>query len=88
MKAGATLFRFRMIVMAAVIFVGFWAPWVQFWAVGSRITLLEWLALEISRTGLVSFTVATPLVIVCGSLIAALGAVLRIWGSAWLGPGV
>src|SRR5208337_3487329 len=48
----------------------------------------EWLALELSRTGLVTFAVATAVVIVCGALIAAIGAVLRIWGSAWLGHGI
>jgi len=74
--------------MAVIICLGFWAPWIQAWGIGSRISLLEWLALELSRTGLVSFTVATPVVIACGALIAGLGAVLRIWGSAWLGHGV
>ena len=88
MKASAALFRFRMIVMAAIVGVGFWAPWIQFWNIASRIPLLEWLPLEISRLGLIRFTVATPVVIVAGSLIAFIGAVLRIWGSAWLGHGV
>ena len=77
-----------MAIMAAIVIVGFWAPWIQLWGIGSRISLLEWLALEFSRLGLLSFTVATPVVIVCGSLIAAIGAVLRIWGAAWLGHGV
>jgi protein-S-isoprenylcysteine O-methyltransferase Ste14 len=88
MNARALVFRFRMVVMAAIIIVGFWSPWVQLWGIGSRISLLEWLALEISRLGLLRFTVATPVVIVCGALIAALAAVLRIWGSAWLGHGI
>jgi protein-S-isoprenylcysteine O-methyltransferase Ste14 len=74
--------------MAVIICLGFWAPWVQLWGIGSRISLIEWLALEISRLGLLRFTLATPIVIVCGALIAAMGAVLRIWGSAWLGHGV
>ncbi|MGO9337920.1 MAG: methyltransferase family protein [Terracidiphilus sp.] len=88
MKASAFLFRFHMIITAVIIGVGFWAPWVQFWGIGSRIPLLEGLPLELSRLGLLSFTVATPVVIVGGALIAAMGAVLRIWGSAWLGHGV
>jgi len=74
--------------MALIIGIGFSTPWVELWDIGSRITLLEWLALELSRLGLLSFTVATPVVIVCGALVAALGAWLRIWGSAWLGHGV
>jgi len=88
MRSGSFVFRFRMVFMAVIIGLGFSAPWVELWGVGSRITLLEWLALEMSRLGLVSFSVATPAVIVSGALVAAVGAWLRIWGSAWLGHGV
>jgi len=88
MKLSAFLFRYRMVINMAIIVLGFWAPWIQYGGIGSRILLLEWLALEISRTGLLSFTNAAPAVIVCGSLVAALGAVLRVWGAAWLGHSV
>jgi protein-S-isoprenylcysteine O-methyltransferase Ste14 len=88
MKASAFLFRYRMVINMVIIVLGFWAPWIQYAGIGSRILLLEWLALQISRTGLLSFTVATPLLIVCGALVAAVAAVLRIWGAAWLGHGV
>src|ERR1700689_2250890 len=88
MKASAVLFRYRMAINTAIIILGFWAPWVQLGGVGTRISLLEWLALELSRTGLLSFTVATDVVILSGAFIAAIGAILRIWGSAWLGHGV
>jgi protein-S-isoprenylcysteine O-methyltransferase Ste14 len=88
MKASAFLFRYRMAINTAIIVLGFWAPWIQLWGVGTRISLLEWLAVELSRLGLFSFTVATPVVILSGAFIAAIGAVLRIWGSAWLGHGV
>lgn len=88
MNSSAVVFRLRMVIMAAIIFLGFWAPWVQLLHLGSRISLLEWLALEISRSGLLSFTVATPAVIVCGAIVAGLGALLRISGSAWLGHDV
>lgn len=74
-----------MACLAVIICTGFWAPWIELWGIGSRITLLEWLALEISRLGLLRFTVATPAVIACGALVAALAVVFRIWGSAWLG---
>lgn len=82
---GAVLFRFRMPVIASIVIIGFWSPWIHFRHIGNPIPLLEWLALEISRTGLLSFTLAAPVVIVCGSVIAALGAGLRVWGSAFLG---
>ncbi len=88
MKASEVLFRFRMLINAAIVILGFWAPWARFWNIGSRIALLEWLPLEISRLGLLSFAAATPVVIVCGALVAAIGAFLRIWGSAWLGYGI
>jgi len=88
MKASTTLFRFRTLFLTIIMCIGFWAPWIELCGIGSRITLLEWLALEISRLGLLRFTLATPAVIVCGALIAAMGAAFRIWGSAWLGHSV
>ena len=91
MKATRFEFRFRMVIMVVVIFLGFWSPWIEFlgmhgWFAG-RMSLLEALALEISRLGLVSFTIATPIVIIVVALIAAKAAVFRIWGTAYLGPG-
>lgn len=88
MKASAFLFRYRMVINLVIIVLGLWAPWIQYARIGSRMLLLEWLALEISRAGLLSFTNAAPAVIVFGSLVAGLGAVLRVWGAAWLGHGV
>jgi protein-S-isoprenylcysteine O-methyltransferase Ste14 len=86
MKASAIEFRLRMVINMVIICLGFWAPWIEIWGIGSRITLLEWLALELSRLGLLSFTVAAPVVIVAAALIAAIAAILRVWGAAWLGP--
>ncbi|HTB97487.1 MAG TPA: isoprenylcysteine carboxylmethyltransferase family protein [Terracidiphilus sp.] len=85
MGASALEFRLRLAINVVIIVLGFWSPWIEQWGVGRRISLLEWLALELSRTGIASFTVATPIVIVVGSLIAALGAFLRVWGTAYLG---
>src|SRR5271166_441698 len=85
MKVSTILFRFRTVFLTVIMCLGFWAPWIELWGIGSRIPLLEWLALEISRLGLVRFTLATPVVIVCGAFIAAMAVVFRIWGSAWLG---
>lgn len=84
MGASAIEFRLRMPINVAFVVLGFWAPWIDS---GSRISLLEWLALELSRTGLFRFTFATPLVIVMGASLAASGAILRVWGTAYLGPG-
>jgi protein-S-isoprenylcysteine O-methyltransferase Ste14 len=85
MKATAFEFRFRMLFVLVITILGFWAPWIQFLGIGNRISLLEWLSLELSRTGLASFTVAVPLVIVTGAFIAGAGAALRVCGTAYLG---
>jgi len=76
-----------MLINAVMIIFGFWAPWIEAWGIGRRMTLLEWLALELGRTGLVRFTVAVPVVIVWAAILAAVGAGLRVWGTAWLGTG-
>lgn len=85
MGASAIEFRLRMPINVAFVVLGFWAPWIDSWSAGGRNSLLEWLALELSRTGLLRFTLATPAVIVVGALLAALGAILRVWGAAYLG---
>jgi protein-S-isoprenylcysteine O-methyltransferase Ste14 len=72
-------------IQIVIVVIGFWAPWIGMFDLGRRISTLEWLALEISRSGLVRFTYATPLVIVAGALAAALGALFRVWGAAYLG---
>jgi protein-S-isoprenylcysteine O-methyltransferase Ste14 len=78
-------FRLRMLIMSAIILVGFYAPWIEFWGIGRREPLWAWLAFGLGRVGAVPIVVAAPLVLVAGALIAALGAVLRVWGAAWLG---
>jgi protein-S-isoprenylcysteine O-methyltransferase Ste14 len=89
MRASAIEFRLRMIIQIVIVFFGFWAPWIASstggWDFAWRISALEWLPLELSRLGGVSFTVATPIVIVLGALAALAGAVLRVWGTAYLG---
>jgi protein-S-isoprenylcysteine O-methyltransferase Ste14 len=88
MRATAFEFRFRMIIQIVIVFLGFWVPWLSWFGtldVAPPISTLEWLALELSRTGLVRFTYATPIVIIAGALAAALGALFRVWGAAYLG---
>lgn len=88
MRASAIEFRLRMLIMTTIVVVGFWSPWIETMDLGQRISLLEWLALEASRAGLLRFTYATPAVIVLGALFAAAGMVLRVWGAAYLGYGI
>lgn len=91
MRAGKIEFRARMLIVAIIIFVGFWAPWIvsrSAWAgLGPHVSLLEWLALRVSRLGLVRFSVAAPVVIGIAAFCAAVGAVLRVCGTAYLGSG-
>ena len=88
MRASAIEFRLRMAIMVAIIALGFWSPWIEAWGIGQRISLFEWLALEMSRTGLLTFTAATGVAIAMATLLAAAAVVLRVWGSAYLGPGI
>ena len=74
-----------MIIQIVIVFVAVWAPWIQPWDIKLRMSTLEWLALEIGRTGLVTVTIAVPIVIIFGTLLAAIGAWLRVWGAAYLG---
>jgi len=74
-----------MLIIASIVFLGFWAPWIGEADLGKRISLLEWLALEASRSGLLRFTFAIPLLIVVGSLLSLAGAALRVWGTSYLG---
>ena len=87
MRASAIEFRLRMLINAVIIVLGFWAPWIEPLGLGKRISLLEWLALQLSRLGIVPFTTATPVVIITGALIAAIAVALRVSGAAYLGPG-
>ncbi len=88
MKASAIEFRLRMVIQVIIVSIGMWAPWVRPWDFERRISTLQWLALEMSRLGLASFTVSAPVVIIFGALLAAAGAVLRVWGAAYLGYNV
>jgi len=90
MRASSIEFRLRMWIQIAIVLLGFWAPWLSLKSFGvldfgRRISTLEWLALEISRWGLIRFTYSTPIVIVAGALAAAVGVVFRVWGAAYLG---
>jgi len=87
MGASAIEFRLRMVINAAIIILGFWSPWIEAWHIGRRMSLLEWLALELSRTGLVSFAIATPLLLAVAALFAAAAVLFRVWGTAYLGAG-
>jgi len=87
MRATSIEFRLRMAINAVIIVIGFWAPWIETWKIGKRISLIEWLALQLSRLGVASFSVATTGLVVFAILLALAAAALRISGTAYLGPG-
>ena len=72
-------------IQIVIVSVALWAPWVKPLDLKLRMSTLEWLALEIGRTGIATFAAAVPVVIVTGALLAAMGAWLRVWGAAYLG---
>jgi len=85
MRATTIEFRLRMVIQIGIVLLGFWAPWLGAFDFGGRIATLQWLALVVSRAGIVRFTYAAPIVIVAGTLAAAVGAIFRVWGAAYLG---
>lgn len=85
MRASALEFRLRVVILFVIVVVGFCSPWI---GAGRRISLLEWLSLELGRAGVLRFTAAIPTVIGLSIVLALIGAVLRVWGTASLGPGV
>jgi protein-S-isoprenylcysteine O-methyltransferase Ste14 len=90
MKGTHFEFRFRMMINMVIIVFGFNAPgsasWSAFTGASRQASLIEWLPLQLSRANLLSFAAAVPAVILFAAAFAGLAALLRVWGSAWLGP--
>jgi hypothetical protein len=91
MKATAIEFRLRMLINMVIIVFGFNAQGSPLWnaitGAPLQASLIEWLPLQLSRAGIAPFAAAVPAVIVLASGLAGIAAILRVWGSAWLGPG-
>jgi protein-S-isoprenylcysteine O-methyltransferase Ste14 len=84
-KATAFEFRFRVILISAILLLGFWSPWVRFFELGSRTTAWLWLGFELGEVGATS--VLGIRLATIGLIVAAgLAAVIRVWGTAYLGP--
>jgi protein-S-isoprenylcysteine O-methyltransferase Ste14 len=87
MKASAFEFRFRFLILAAIFFLGFAAPW-NYWLHLDSIRTWQLLASWPARGGWLSFSAATIAVLLLGILCALIGALLRTWGTAYLSPSV
>jgi protein-S-isoprenylcysteine O-methyltransferase Ste14 len=83
MGATALEFRLRMVINAAIIVLGVWSPWIP---AERHLPVLEWLPRKVAGLGLMSFSSAVTTLLVIAGVLAALGAILRVWGTAWLGP--
>jgi protein-S-isoprenylcysteine O-methyltransferase Ste14 len=93
MKATGFEYRFRFAIHTVIYILGFCAPWIFIPALadvpgftGSSIWLV--LSSTLSRHGWLSFSAATIVLLVVALLFTALGAFLRIWGSAYVGSSV
>jgi protein-S-isoprenylcysteine O-methyltransferase Ste14 len=87
MKASALEFRLRFLIHAVVFFLGFYAPWNAALHLDS-IRTWQFLAAWTVRTVHIGFSVTTMVVLAIGILCALVAAILRTWGSAYLGASV
>jgi len=83
MRATALEFRLRMVINMTIIVLGVWAPWVP---TDKRVHVLEWLPRQLAHLGVMRFSKAVTGVLIASGVLAAAGAILRVWGAAWLGP--
>jgi len=87
MKATPLEFRFRFLILAAIYFLGFAAPW-NYWLHLDSIRTWQLIASWPARSGWISFSAATIVVLSIGIVWAFKGAFLRTWGTAYLSPSV
>ena len=87
MKATPLEFRFRFLILAVIYLLGFVAPWDQ-WLHLDSIRTWQLLAAWPARSGWISFSTATMVVLLIGIVCALTGALLRTWGTAYLSPSI
>src|SRR5258708_33686463 len=87
MKATPLEFRFRFLILAVIYFLGFAAPWNYSLHLDS-IRTWQLLAAWPARSGWISFSTATIVVLLIRIVCALKGALLRTWGTAYLSPSV
>lgn len=87
MKASPFEFRFRYLIHVVLYCVGFIMPWNKVLHLDT-VRTWQWLASWFTRTGWLGFNASTLAVLIAGTLFALAAALLRTWGSAYLGSGV
>jgi protein-S-isoprenylcysteine O-methyltransferase Ste14 len=88
MNTAALAFRFRVVIFVLLYVLGFVPPWGAIVRGGNDGTL--WLAVSTlaARSGWIGLAAATLTVTFIALACLAIGAVLRVWGTAYLGSGV
>jgi protein-S-isoprenylcysteine O-methyltransferase Ste14 len=87
MKATPFEFRFRFAILTVIYVLGFTAPWNYEFHIDS-IRTWQLLAAWPARSGWLSFSAATIVVLLLGILCAFIAASLRTWATAYLGPSI
>jgi len=87
MKATLLEYRFRFLIHGIIYLLGFVAPWNN-WLHLDSIRTWQLLAAWPARSGWISFSTATIVVLVLGVLCALVGAILRTCGSAYIGASI
>jgi len=93
MQASRFEYKFRFAIHALIYILGFTAPWLFIPAladVPGFSTRSTWLVVSsmLSRQGWLTFSAATVVLLVIALALTALGAFLRIWGSAYVGSSI
>jgi protein-S-isoprenylcysteine O-methyltransferase Ste14 len=88
MNAAALGFRFRIVLFLLLYLVGFLPPWGAILRGGRDGTL--WLAASTiaARSGWIGLASATLIVTLIALACLSMGTILRVWGAAYIGPGV
>jgi protein-S-isoprenylcysteine O-methyltransferase Ste14 len=87
MKASPLEFRFRFLIIVLIYTLGFVAPW-NYALHLDTIRTWQLLAAWLYRAGVMNFSGATITVLLLGIVLALAAALLRTWGSAYLGISV
>jgi protein-S-isoprenylcysteine O-methyltransferase Ste14 len=87
MKASRLEFRFRFLILGTIYVLGFIAPW-NYALHLDTIRTWQLLAAWVYRAGWMSFSSATIAFLVLGIVLAFVAALLRTWGSTYLGTSV
>ena len=84
MKAASLAFRFRVLIFLFLYVLGFWAPWER---LSGSVNSTVWLAASTlaARAGWLGLANATVTVTLIALASLTAGAMLRVWGTAYLG---